>query len=431
MFTIRGARTEDKAAIQKFHIALVGRPVNEEDLDYVSATAGLVVAEVGDEIVGFGGIDVHARIQLRWLYVLTDYQRCGVGSEILKQLEKIGWGTNLTSLRVHSTSEAIRFFQKHDYQADETGIEQDHEGIGLVKTRPHVFINSLIPRSIDFGRVRDGFLVLAGVFYVFGYLVWAINAYKNHLGLVPALEFQYFVAGIVPVAIVSIVVLLVIGYLRVKSSIQSWLGPRVLGKRQFLRRIIVYLWLLSGVFLYVSFSDWFERVTSGFLMRSGAGLVPVLLFTILTLLLPPSDPRKSDGTSAKDGLRAEALKVIRSLFDFARSGFDILGRIYAVLFVLTFPVFAFFFFVQSVYPKIPQEFGGALPRHACLDLVKTELSTTTLADLAQPGAAADDAILRSTQVELLFSGSGVLVLRKNGRVYEITRSAVQSITNCN
>jgi len=54
-----------------------------------------------------------------------------------------------------------------------------------------------------------------------------------------------------------------------------------------------------------------------------------------------------------------------------------------------------------------------------------------LADLAQPGAAANDAILRSTQVELLFSGSGVLVLRKNGRVYEVTRSAVQSITNCN
>ena len=431
MFTTRLASTDDKQAIQKLYVAMAGREVDDDDLDYVMATNGMVIAEAGDQIVGFGGIDVNARVQLRWLYVLTDYQRCGVGSEILKRLEKIGWNTHLASLRLDATSEAASFFRKHGYQSDEGRIQHDHEGIGMVKRRPYVFLNSVIPRSVDFSRVRDGFLVLAGVFYLFGYLVWAINAYKNHLGLVPALEFQYFVAGIIPVVILSIVVLLVIGYVRVKSNIQSWLGPRVAGKRRFLRWILVYLWLFSLGFLYVSFSDWFERVTGAFLMRTGLGVVPVLLFTILTLLLPPSDTRKVDDTSAKHSLRATVKHSLRALLEAIRGWFDILGRVYAVFFVLVFPVFAFFFFVERVYPKIPQEFGGALPRSACLDLVKTELSKTTLADLAEPGAAADDTILRSTQVELLFSGSGMLVVRKNGRVYEITRSAVQSITNCN
>lgn len=430
MFTIRLAGTEDKPTIQKLYVAMAGRDFNDEDLDYVLATTGMVVAEAGDAIVGFGGIDIHARVQLRWLYVLTDYQRCGVGSEILKRLEKIGWNTHLTSLRVHSTPEAVNFYRKHAYQFDEVGIQQDHEGIGLVKSRPHVFLISVVPRSIDFSRVRDGFLVLAGAFYLFGYLVWAINAYKNHLGLVPALEFQYFVAGIIPAVILSIVVLLVIGYLRIKSSVQSWLGPRVTGKRRTLRRIMVYLWPLSLVFLFVTFSDWFERLTAGFFMRTGLGVIPVLLFTIFTLLLPPRDARESKVTSEKHGLIGWR-ELSASWFNMFRSWGDILARVYAGIFVLAFPVFAFFFFVERVYPKIPQEFGGALPRPACLDLVKTELSTTTLVDLAQPGAAANDTILRSTQVELLFSGSGVLVLRKNGRVYEITRSAVQSITNCN
>jgi len=110
--------------------------------------------------------------------------------------------------------------------------------------------------------------------------------------------------------------------------------------------------------------------------------------------------------------------------------FKPLGWLYAFFFLIIFPLFAFLFFVQEVYPRIPQEFGGSRPRQACLDLVKAQLSGKTIADLAGAGSPSDGPVVRSSQVEVLFSGSGVVVVRKDNRVYEITKSAVLAVTNC-
>ena len=48
-------------------------------------------------------------------------------------------------------------------------------------------VGDLLKRA---GELRDEFLVMGAIFYFFGYIVWAINAYRNDLGLLPALEFQ-------------------------------------------------------------------------------------------------------------------------------------------------------------------------------------------------------------------------------------------------
>ena len=48
------------------------------------------------------------------------------------------------------------------------------------------------------GEHRDGFLVGGAVIYGLGYLVWSYNAYRNHLGQLPGLEFQYLISGLVP-----------------------------------------------------------------------------------------------------------------------------------------------------------------------------------------------------------------------------------------
>src|SRR5689334_22805113 len=52
------------------------------------------------------------------------------------------------------------------------------------------------------GDHRDGFLVAGAALYGLGYLVWAYNAWKNGLGPLPALEFQYLVTGIIPAALI-------------------------------------------------------------------------------------------------------------------------------------------------------------------------------------------------------------------------------------
>jgi len=54
------------------------------------------------------------------------------------------------------------------------------------------------------GERRDGFLVGGAVLYGLGYLVWSYNAWRNHLGQLPAIEFQYLMSGLIPGAIIGI-----------------------------------------------------------------------------------------------------------------------------------------------------------------------------------------------------------------------------------
>src|SRR5215831_7819460 len=54
------------------------------------------------------------------------------------------------------------------------------------------------------GERRDGFLVGGAVLYGLGYLVWSYNAWRNHLGQLPALEFQYAMSGLIPGAVIGI-----------------------------------------------------------------------------------------------------------------------------------------------------------------------------------------------------------------------------------
>ena len=54
------------------------------------------------------------------------------------------------------------------------------------------------------GERRDGFLVGGAILYGLGYLVWSYNAWRNHLGELPALEFQYLMSGIIPAVILGL-----------------------------------------------------------------------------------------------------------------------------------------------------------------------------------------------------------------------------------
>lgn len=55
------------------------------------------------------------------------------------------------------------------------------------------------------GGLRDGFLVIASVLYILGYIIWSVSAFQSDLGLLPAIESQYFIAGIVPTLILWLV----------------------------------------------------------------------------------------------------------------------------------------------------------------------------------------------------------------------------------
>jgi hypothetical protein len=269
---------------------------------------------------------------------------------------------------------------------------------------------SIINRLEPIGKLRDPVLVMAGIFYLFGYIVWAINAHNNNLGLVPALEFQYVVAGIVPVLIVLAIAFIVVGYKWLRKKLDVLFHPAVTGTKRLVRGALFILWFISLVLLYGSYSDRFYDYAK----------FTAIIFTLLSLLLPP--------------IKRKSKPLRRSLAD-ALIGmvylFSVLGKFYGYAFVVLFPLLAFLFFVNNVYTRIPLEFGGARPRYACLDVVKIQLSSETIARLIpQDRATTVDTVARSSKVEVLFSSSEIVVVRSQGKVYEITKGAIQAVSAC-
>lgn len=140
MSETRIAHPEDKEAIQRIYDAVVGPQANRNEAcwDRLIQQGGLVVATEEGRIVGFAGIDVYAAEQVKWLYLLPQNQRAGLGSELLRRLESIGWEAGLDSLRVHSAPRAVNFYRRHGYKMVEAHehTEHDHEGVEMTKARP-------------------------------------------------------------------------------------------------------------------------------------------------------------------------------------------------------------------------------------------------------------------------------------------------------
>ena len=137
MFEIRFATADDKDSIRRIYVSAVGPQgvADEMHWDQVIRAGGLLVAQTEGRIIGFGGIDVNATEQVKWLYLLPQHQRAGVGSQMLRWLERIGREAGLNSLRLHSAPGAVEFYRRHGYSAVE-GVEQtghDHEGVEMVK----------------------------------------------------------------------------------------------------------------------------------------------------------------------------------------------------------------------------------------------------------------------------------------------------------
>lgn len=140
MSKIRIARLEDKETVQRIYYAVVGRTHSDRDeanWDRLIRQGGLVVAKAEGRIIGFGGIDVHGAEQVKWLYLLPEHQGAGIGSEILRRLESIGWEAGLDALRLHSAPGAVNFYLRHGYRRVETAarLGHDHEGVEMMKER--------------------------------------------------------------------------------------------------------------------------------------------------------------------------------------------------------------------------------------------------------------------------------------------------------
>jgi GNAT superfamily N-acetyltransferase len=141
-FRLRQAITEDNEAIQRVYCYIVGPPTGQERTwERLIREGWLIVAQVDGEVIGFGGIDIDATEQLKWLYVLPEHQGAGIGSKLLKELEELGWTSGLTAIRLHAAPGAVEFYQRHGYtrvaedDSEDNWVVHDHQGVNMIKHR--------------------------------------------------------------------------------------------------------------------------------------------------------------------------------------------------------------------------------------------------------------------------------------------------------
>ena len=139
MTTVRRATPSDRSAIESVYERTVGAPFTVSDDEWLRclSSKGIVVAEQNDGVIGFGGIDVSAREQLRWIFLLPEFQGGGVGSKILSELEAIAWSCGLQSIRLHSAPGAFEFYLNRGYERvpDNQEFGHDHDGVEMIKLR--------------------------------------------------------------------------------------------------------------------------------------------------------------------------------------------------------------------------------------------------------------------------------------------------------
>ena len=96
-----------------------------------------VMAEIGDKLAGFSSIAKDG--YLDFLYVSRDYQRCGVASLLLYEIERKAGEQNNPEIYSHVSKTAKGFFQKMGYEHKED-LRDMYKG--------ELFINALMVKKL-------------------------------------------------------------------------------------------------------------------------------------------------------------------------------------------------------------------------------------------------------------------------------------------
>ena len=255
------------------------------------------------------------------------------------------------------------------------------------------------------GDIRDGILVGASALYLLGYFGWAVFAWGFQLGVAPAFQAQYFVAGLPLLVVVALATAAAV--LLRRLLIQRW--PDWFGKRNRSTKLIlvisVALVTLLAALLQYAFPDYNFTLTRRPLWFTFA-VTMVFLFGLLLLATP---------------LGAEGVEGV---------GYTLL--LYASVAILA--VVPYTYLALFLYPRVPQFFGGGKPRCAHLDLYAERFSPETLSELVADPATAGE-VARSKEVGLIFSsGEAVYVFVPRApqefKRYEIKRGDVSAIEWC-
>ena len=282
-------------------------------------------------------------------------------------------------------------------------------------------------------------LLAAGGIYGAGYAARAVHAWDSSLGILPALDFQYFVAGIfllVPLGALGLV------FFGARGVLRRWVAAERLHKswRQRTDQVLVAMFI-GGIFLF-GLALWlgrlgvhFERFTAALPYVFIGGFLILLALNIVRGDDGKAMPVDADAVWARLHPRDAGAWIIiifgsLGLFSSWLAGIAMLLGI--ALFVLVVPLFG-----VLLLPHWPQELGGAMPRCQVLDVEVKQLSpqlAEELFDGSAPPIASE--VRRTRELAVHFSNSEFMMIRLPAspeirrRTLELKRAAVVATTSC-
>lgn len=298
--------------------------------------------------------------------------------------------------------------------------------------------------------LRDLILVVAGACYGVGYLVWSVHAWLRNLGHLPALRFQYFTAGAIPILFVLALYGLLWGLFRLRRVIASWTDEQR-GFRWLVRRGILYLAVASAAVFFITSLDWIEAMNVAWMDNlQKQSLIAVY---ISSFLMPPT---------AKPN-RQNLSRWWRCVYHVTSINFlRWLSAGYVVVLAVIGACLGLFWFILLAYPQIPQELGGVHPRGAViyfspesrvapevLALLITPVARTTEEPQREAPAPGREGVPPRTlieetgrpqaptiiEIDVYFADSNLLLVKPVGEerrfrspTYEIRRQSVAAIS---
>jgi len=270
---------------------------------------------------------------------------------------------------------------------------------------------SLIDHISSIKDVRDGFIAGAGALYLMGYIIWSLNAWANGLGLLPAAEGQYFIAGM-PMAF-----FIVLGF--VIEAVLTHVATKIALK-------------------YANVVKSLEQ-----LGETLFGIV-VLLVTCISLTMTKLAPAYETQIGYVVGLSLFTIIVIWAKLcdivfgEWYRNAYTAI-RVTIWLFLLIFGLAI----ALLEYPQIPRELGGIKMRYARFTLKRQDLPIQGRVALLSPSdywlpsgvtkpAEDPNPMVQTETLDVLYEGGDSMIVRPhtahgNGPTYELRRSNIQGI----
>lgn len=263
------------------------------------------------------------------------------------------------------------------------------------------------------GGLRDGLLVFGGAVYVVGRLVWAYQAQRFNLGIIPVEQSQYFMAGFVPMLIAVLVWFGVLGIKLFLEIIGRLYVPNASRRRRIVQRCVAVGYAVLGavcLLLWVGEYCWTGRhyVPPNSLPYAASLLTITCVFMAgLPLLV------RVRGNQATEKMQFDR-------FEWAMAALSpiLVGALSVSL------------YGGLVYSWLPQEYGGALPRVAYLDLDRSKLSPDTLSGLLPPKELqSKNPIARTVLLDVFFTSKDTLLVKPyrkwhDNQTYEIQGGSV-------